>query len=145
MCLDFDQLHFGCLQMLFPITTKVIKSKDEVVMHAGFRRFSSRPIFSEIPRRKSSEALLHALRCVWSLKVLRSIACIRGSWFLLNYIPQKRPRSAKKYECKVWSTAPILRCTFLEHCNTHHSKGGPMFEERFTQLIPDKAECCSVW
>ena len=27
-----------------------MKSKDEVVMHAGFRRFSARPIYSEIPR-----------------------------------------------------------------------------------------------
>jgi hypothetical protein len=29
---------------------QVMKSKDEVVMHAGFRRFSARPIYSEIPR-----------------------------------------------------------------------------------------------
>ncbi|CAL1157274.1 unnamed protein product [Cladocopium goreaui] len=31
-----------------------MKSKDEVVMHAGFRRFSARPIYSEIPRKSST-------------------------------------------------------------------------------------------
>lgn len=34
--------------------TEVMKSKDEVVMHAGFRRFSARPIYSEIPRKSST-------------------------------------------------------------------------------------------
>jgi len=34
--------------------TEVIKSKDEVVLHAGFRRFSARPIYSEIPRKSST-------------------------------------------------------------------------------------------
>mmetsp|Transcript_85486 Transcript_85486/g.151224 ORF Transcript_85486/g.151224 Transcript_85486/m.151224 type:complete len:796 (-) Transcript_85486:49-2436(-) len=34
--------------------TEVIKSKQEVLMHAGFRRFSARPTFSDIPRKGSS-------------------------------------------------------------------------------------------
>jgi len=33
---------------------EVMKSKDEVVMHAGFRRFPARPIYSEIPRKTST-------------------------------------------------------------------------------------------
>jgi len=34
--------------------TEVIKSKQEVIMHAGFRRFSARPSYSEIPRKLST-------------------------------------------------------------------------------------------
>jgi len=34
--------------------TEAIKSKQEVLMHAGFRRFSAKPTFSEIPRKGSS-------------------------------------------------------------------------------------------
>jgi len=33
---------------------EVMKSKDEVIMHAGFRRFPARPIYSEIPRKNST-------------------------------------------------------------------------------------------
>ena len=32
---------------------EVMKSKQEVTLHAGFRRFCARPIYSEIPRRES--------------------------------------------------------------------------------------------
>eukprot|EP00435_Cladocopium_sp_Y103_P014377 s3596_g3.t1 len=42
------------LSGLFDCEQKVMKSKDEVVMHAGFRRFSARPIYSEIPRTSST-------------------------------------------------------------------------------------------
>ena len=41
-------------QWLGLIWRQVMKSKDEVVMHAGFRRFSARPIYSEIPRTAAS-------------------------------------------------------------------------------------------
>lgn len=33
---------------------EVIKSKDELWMHCGFRRFMARPVFSEIPKRAST-------------------------------------------------------------------------------------------
>merc|ERR1719238_1872070 len=34
--------------------TEVIKSKQELWLHCGFRRFMARPIFSEIPKRAST-------------------------------------------------------------------------------------------
>jgi pre-rRNA-processing protein TSR1 len=42
--------------------SEVIKSKQEVWLHCGFRRFMSRPIFSEIPKRSSSSKKFKFMR-----------------------------------------------------------------------------------
>lgn len=42
--------------------TEVIKSKQELWLHCGFRRFMSRPIFSEIPKRSSNSKKFKFMR-----------------------------------------------------------------------------------
>merc|ERR1712054_439844 len=42
--------------------TEVIKSKQELWLHCGFRRFMSRPIFSEMPRKASTSKKFKFMR-----------------------------------------------------------------------------------
>ena len=127
---------------------EVIKSKDEVVLHAGFRRFSARPIYSEIPRRtkhtcnlynKTPETNLHRVVCVWRRK-----SSTNKKYKFTRFLHQEassRKCIAFKFPCK----PSVVICAWRKGTALHQHVKVYALQNLLTSLCFQVTACASFY